>query len=398
MKICESDIRYQENCPCCGGEMQVIVELPRFPLTGIYVPSTEVEFPVQFDQRLIICSSCGHMALFNALPPTMLYGPQNVYRTSASHISNDASEVFINFVRRVSSDRRFRCVLEIGCNDLYLLKKFESMSERRVGIDPMWSHAEPPETDILVLGEYLENIDYREALPDAPDLIISTHNLEHIYDPLAELRRLVDVAANDAFFVMEVPDADSMIRNLRFDQVYHEHYHNFSLPSFLALIDELGCRYIDHTRNYMNWGGTLLVAFGKSEGAHREVSPPIVDPIRADNVITLYNLFRQRMDSLSYMLGHYGQPIWGYGAGQMLPMLAYHLDSDLDFLEGLIDDNPDRAGLYYPHLKPKIFSSDDVPSLAESTILITAQDAARPILRNLDTINPRRIICPLNAF
>ena len=76
------------------------------------------------------------------------------------------------------------------------------------------------------------------------DIFISAHNLEHIENPLETLKMILKTADNKTTFFIEVPDADIMIKNLRFDQIFHQHYHYFNLNSLNNLIISLGCKII----------------------------------------------------------------------------------------------------------------------------------------------------------
>ena len=55
-----------------------------------------------------------------------------------------------------------------------------------------------------------------------------------------------------------------MIKNLRFDQIFHQHYHYFNLNSLNNLIISLGCKIIKKKINTNFWGGSILIAFKKN--------------------------------------------------------------------------------------------------------------------------------------
>ena len=82
----------------------------------------------------------------------------------------------------------------------------------------------------------------------------------------------------------------------------------------------------------------------------------------------------------------------GYGAGQMVPSFAYHLKSDLSFLDYIVDDNRNRSDQKYPNLKPKIKLSKE-KFISKKKFLITALDGVQAISnklkkRKLSFINP----------
>jgi len=264
------------------------------------------------------------------------------------------------------------------------------------GIDPIWRGREdeaPLSPNMTVLGDFVEDVDLATALQEPPDLVISTHNLEHIAHPTEQLCRLVAAAAPDALFVIEVPDIAAMARNLRFDQVFHQHVHYFGLGAFLRMVEAAGARYVDYTLNPRNWGGTFVFAFSKDGRA-----APRFPDVTADEIQAQTSLFKERMNGLMRMLDGLEGPIWGYGAAQMLPTLAYHLRSDLSFLQGVLDDCRFRPGLTYPHLPIPIRRPEEVDNISDSTVMITALDAVRPIMNRLRDFNPRYVVVPIQVF
>ena len=93
-----------------------------------------------------------------------------------------------------------------------------------------------------------------------------------------------------------------------------------------------------------------------------------------------------------------GSRIYGYGAAQMLPVLAYHIGNNLDCLTAVLDDDPDKDGLGYWNLPVKIMPSSRAEDISEASVLITAVDNAQPILKKLLTNRPKHIIYPFNII
>ena len=80
--------------------------------------------------------------------------------------------------------------------------------------------------------DLLKKINLYEKINKPINIFISTHNLEHIADPYKVLKKIIDFTEDDTIFFIEVPDADFDDKNYRFDQIFHQHYHYFSLDLF----------------------------------------------------------------------------------------------------------------------------------------------------------------------
>ena len=388
-----------KSCAICNDKDIVkIANLPHFPLTGIFVKNKDIGKGINFDQGLLVCQKCGHMQLEYALNPGILYNNEYAHRSSSSHLSDSASDFTIKHIDTLSSKEKFDCILEIGCNDMILLNKLSLKGKKVFGVDPIWENKTVKTLDnVKVIGGFVEDIDLINEIGESPDLIVSTHNLEHILNPLSLVDRLLNMLSNDGIIVMEVPDSDFLVNHSRFDQVFHQHVLYFTLASFVRMISEAGGYYYSHVRNYSNWGGSLTVVFGKNKN-HKLDTNPSINRLNPSEVKYKYDTYVDHMDKFRMNLEESVSPIVGYGAGQMVPAVAYYLKSDLNFLECIYDDDPSRDGLYYPNLKPRISKPEKGLIFDNFSVFITALDGVRPIMNKLYAKNPRFIFSSGNIF
>ena len=64
-----------KSCKICKSKsLKKLIELKKFPLTGIYVKKNiKKNFPYRFNQNLNICNKCGHLQLSKFVSPDLLY-------------------------------------------------------------------------------------------------------------------------------------------------------------------------------------------------------------------------------------------------------------------------------------------------------------------------------------
>lgn len=391
----------RELCAICGSmDLEVVIELPDLPLTGIYCKDAMQESVSGIDQRLLICTKCGHAQIAEQVAPSALYDDNYSFHTSASPTARHGTSYFLQMLNEIAGDKHFNCILDVGCNDLYLLKQVQDRANVRVGIDPLWAAKENERDDnsITVIGAPIEDVDLDSILSIPPDLIVCRHTLEHIYEPKAVLQKLINVAADDALFMFEVPGFEALVYRLRFDQIFHQHLHYFGLVSFQRLIEEVGAVYISHKENYHDWG-SLLVAFAKMKIGQLRHNRNDSTRIDTGAIRERYDIFRRQMSTVNYLLKSLeGTTVYGYGAGQMLPVLSYHLGNDLSLLRAVLDDDPAKDGLYYWNLPVVIRHTDGISDLDDSSLLITAVDNVKPILSKLLVQRPRHVIYPFHII
>jgi hypothetical protein len=382
-------------CAVCGGPTESTLELPGLPLTDTFT-RTPVDNPVSgIDQTFRFCEACGHGQLGHQVAPEVLYGSNYCFRTSASPTARKGTDFFMSLLDEVAAGRQFRSAIDLGCNDLFLLDRVGDRAALRTGVDPIWKGREH-EMDgqpIRVIGAPIEDVDL-SVLDQKPDLVMCRHTLEHIARPRDVVAGLLAGAADDAIFVFEVPGIEALVNRCRFDQVFHQHLQYFSMRSFLKMLEGLGARAIAVKSHYHDWGA-FAVAFAKGGDGG---AAPLLDAPDGEKMSSRLKVFRSQMAANAELIRLIDGPAFGYGAAQMLPVLAYHMGTDLGFLDAVIDDDPEKEGVFYWNLPVSIRPLAAVGSLDAATVLITAVDSAQPILRRLLERRPRHIIHPFNMI
>ncbi len=213
------------KCQICNGEIVSVINLPHLPLTGIYTECKNKIRTEDFDQELMLCTSCGHGQLKYSIDPKYLYGNTYKFRTSESGTASKGSKFFDNYLEKLFPSQHFERILEFGCNDVYLLEMLSCKGSQLLGIDPIWKGREDEynHDKIHIVGELLQDVDVENIMSGKPDLIISQHTMEHIEDPKSLLKDLLTIANENTVFLFEFPCFDPLLEKYRFDKVFHQH-------------------------------------------------------------------------------------------------------------------------------------------------------------------------------
>jgi hypothetical protein len=147
--------------------------------------------------------------------------------------------------------------------------------------------------------------------------------------------------------------------------------------------------------SWHNWGA-YIVAFSKAETKQIAAS---TDTPRLDiaKIRNQYSEFHQFMSSIGAHLDRLRQvgPIYGFGAAQMLPVLAWHLGTNFEWLIAVLDDDRNKHGLNYANLPVSVAypESDDI--WQDATVVVTAVDHASALVGRLRNSRPKQIVLPL---
>jgi hypothetical protein len=254
---------------------------------------------------------------------------------------------------------------------------------------------------ILFINGYFQDVTIPHLNPDLPDLIVSDQVFEHIPGTRAVLASLAQAFAPDSMLLICVPSTELLTENFSFHNLIHEHLNYFSAATLAKLFTDAGFALRHSELNNELTVGLLLQVFGNPRGrADLAKGPGIPQPENLpDRFVAHYEVFRNVLCEVGKLIrAPRGGPAYGFGASDITGNLAYFMRSDFAELANLVDDTPYKKNRYIPYLKPQIIGSECVADWTRATVLITAPQANRPIIRRLLTLNPKKIINPLNAI
>jgi len=368
--------------------------LPALPLTerfGLYAPDQLLAF----DQELLISLPTGHVQLRNQLDPKILYSStEYAFRTAGSNNSRNGVEFFLASLKQLTAGRIFESAVDVGGNDLFVASGLVSSAKHTAVIDPICAATDGQTIGgIKVFGCFVEEVDLSSDVP-RPDLVVCRHTLEHIAKP----RKLIDQwfrqCDPDCLYVVEIPCFENLVEAMRFDAIFHQHFHYFDLNTFKHLIWECGGEYLDHSFNHQgSCGGALIVKFRRAKTIQPKPHIDIVPRIaRLEKRIAQY---KAQMVIMGELFDALPKPVYGYGASLMLATLGYHLGKNFSALDCILDDDPSRDGTTYENIPVTVKYTGNVSPLTNSSYVITSLENIRPIYRRILELSPRRILIPL---
>ena len=387
------------HCSVCSEKLvRSVLDFPALPvLTGVFTKQKSEIQDLGLDQSFCFCSKCGHGQVSTVIDPEFLYNQDYSFKTSSSKTATNELEKFINFLEKIFSDRIFNKVADIGCNDLYLLKRLKNKAKSFCGVDMMQGFADNQQqldSSVALIAKRAEDLDVSDFKGECPDLVVATHMLEHAQEPKEVLCNLMRCAAEDALFVFEVPCLEQMLQGYRFDRIFHQHLQYFSLESFKNLLSLVGAEYIDHCYNLSHWGSMTIAFKKKTNSFCGEINNP--DKDLSVEIKSRYDIFRKNMSKISDEINQQEKgSVVGYGASNMLPILFYHLRLKDNLLDLVFDDDIMKNDLYFQGLGVRVKNLSQSDQLEQKTVVVTALDHVDVIAKKVLSFSVDKIVIPL---
>lgn len=233
----DRDLSSMRHCPLCGGAHTRLIRPLRYALFD--------DLGVSGESPLVSCQDCG--MVFNDVcggaPALARYYAGNAhYLASATAGTGGSSPAELSRYQRLLAHVEAHldqdaAIVDVGCGKGGFLSFLQERGYRNLwGVEPSQTsrdaatgkHAAKFVADVRALPEGLR-----------PRLIVLSHVLEHLHDPLAELRALAAGAADDTLFYLECPNTRAL-PDSAWTTLYFEHINHFDLELMVALVQAGG--------------------------------------------------------------------------------------------------------------------------------------------------------------
>jgi 2-polyprenyl-3-methyl-5-hydroxy-6-metoxy-1,4-benzoquinol methylase len=368
------------TCRLCNSpEVREFLSLGDSPIADAYVAEDRVGDKQEcFPLNVCLCQACGHVQLRHVVNPELIYR-EYLYVT---HSSPGLVDYYARYAAEMTQRTKLAMnslVMDIGSNDGALLRAFQSLGMRVLGVDPAREIARrATQSGIFTVPEFFTPDLAAQLCAEhgKADLVTANNIVANVDDVPEFFSAVATMLAEDGFFVLESGYWLDIVDNMLFDTVYHEHLSYFSilpLQRFVAEHTPLSLVDVLHTPSK---GGCLRYVFAKkSQGippsrllcemaAHEETIGLDRLPFNAGFAEKVEQSKRNTLALLEQLAGA-NKRLVAYGASNTTTTLFYHYGLG-KFFDSIVDDNPIKIGLFSPGLH--------IPVLAPSSLYTTEPD------------------------
>lgn len=366
------------RCRICGySNLNLILDLGYHPPSDAFLKTLN-EPETYYPLRLVQCAKCGLAQLDYTVPKEELFKNDYPYETGnnsegVKHFAELAKSTLDRYHLK-SSD----LVVDIGSNDGTLLSHFANMGCRVIGVEPVESIAQDAKArtingfwDMEMAGTILQCL-------GSAKVITATNVLAH-NDDLHEFMEAVDfLLADDGVFIVEAPSLDSLIDNLAYDTIYHEHLCYFSGDPLAYLVGIHGLNIVDTEFKEIHGGSTR---YHISRGERTKTFARVFFEDFAHRV-EIHRLDLRRMMPK-------GSTVVGVSAPAKGNTLLNYCGLDLKYVT---DNSPGKIGRFTPGRHIPVYSDDRLLEEQPDYALLLAWNWKDQIKKNLSDFKGSWII------
>ena len=259
-----------DQCLITGQPVTKVLDFGQHAYADTFVSEDQLNLsePV-FPLQINLNPDSGHLQLAYVSPAEERYNLYSYsYTSSNSKVAKAHWEEYAAEIKEKYAPQGV--VVEIGCNDGYLISQFKDPKINAIGVDSSATMCKITESLGVTCIETLFDASTADMIRNmyGPAQVVMANNVfNHANDPVAFAQAVAQVLSDNGVFVFEVPYWLEMIESGRFvDMVYHEHVSYFTIKSAWTLLKAAGLEIIDFSIVDYH-GGSMRVVAKKDHGA-----------------------------------------------------------------------------------------------------------------------------------
>lgn len=386
---------HREACRLCDSrDLELVVPITPTPLADAYVTEAESTLPQPvFPLDLYQCRACGHVQLLDVVEPGAIFRHYSYFSGRSPGLVRHFRD-YADQVLAATNPPDGSLIVEIGSNDGTFLRMFQERGMRGLGIDPAENVAQVANA---------AGIETWPVFFDAPtvDRILATHGpaqivaannvFAHTDDMAGMTAAIARLLSDDGVFVFEVSYLLDVIDHLLIGTIFHEHTGYHSVHPLEVFLARHGLELIDVQRVSIQ-GGSLIGTAQKCGGPRQgtgtvaalkaiEIERRLHEPATVRTLSTRLDELGRQTSALLRRWHSEGKSIAGFGAARGGTLILHHFGIG-ELLEFLVDDSPDKQGLFSPGHHIPVLPTSALRERRPDLVFILAWVHTRPIVQN----------------
>ena len=250
---------YKFDCRSCGNnDLKRVVSLGYQPLANNLLKKKDEKCDL-YPLEVNYCDKCHNCQLSVAVDPKKMFS-NYLYTSSTSKVfRNHFVEAAKKYVKELKLNKKKSYIIDIGSNDGVALKPFLDLGFKKVlGVEPAKNLAKlANKNKIKTYNGFLEKKNLKRIKKNA-DLILASNVFAHS-DKLKEMAEcMFTLLSKKGTIVIEVQYLMNTLKDLTFDNIYHEHYNYWSLTSLVYFFNQFKAK-IYRSEKVDTHGGSIRV-------------------------------------------------------------------------------------------------------------------------------------------
>ena len=394
---------YKTSCRVCGGGLNHYLSLGLSPLANNLNKSKNDKNDL-YPLDLNFCKQCSNSQLSVAVPSEKMFN-HYFYKSSTSKQFRDHFEDIAKELNNDFNLNKNSLVVDIGSNDGIFLKPLKDIGINAIGVEPAKNISKIANSKGLkTLTEYFSQKTVDKIIKNYGKAdVVTAFNVFAHSDGLKEiLNNIEKILKKDGEFIFEIQYLLKTIKDLTFDNVYHEHVNYWCLLAIMNFFKDSKLK-VYKVKEVDTHGGSLRVyaTKNKNKRIHKSISQYIeIEKKNKLDKLETYKEFARKVENVKHIslkninnILAENKKIIGYGAPAKATTVLNYFGINDKYFEYVLDDSEIKHDKYIPETNIQIKSAKDVDVDSFEYILVLAWNFFDIIVKNnKDTFKKSKFI------
>ena len=387
---------YKTHCRVCGGGLNHYLSLGLSPLAN-NLNKTKNEPNDLYPLDLNFCKKCCNSQLSVAVPSEKMFD-NYVYLSSTSKQFRDH---FIDIAKELKTSLNLKnksVVVDIGSNDGIFLEPIQNLGMKAIGIEPAKNISRIASSRGLTsLNEYFGQKTVNKLIKNYGKAdVVTAFNVFAHGDGLKDiLKNTENLLKKNGEFIFEIQYLLRTLKDLTFDNIYHEHVNYWCLLAILNFFEDSKMK-VYKVKEVDTHGGSLRVytTKNKNKRMHKSVSQYV--EIEKKSKLDKYSTYlkfakevegtKRRSLEMINKIKMEEKQIIGYGAPAKATTILNYFGLSHEDLSFTVDDNLLKQNKFIPETGIQIKNIDDIKPNTYDYVLVLAWNFFEAIKKNNEKI------------
>tara|TARA_B100000780_G_scaffold276175_1_gene244259 strand:- start:117 stop:2675 length:2559 start_codon:yes stop_codon:yes gene_type:complete len=389
---------YKFHCRCCGNnKLKRIISLGFQPLANNLLNKISDKVD-KFPLELNYCDSCYNVQLSMAVDPKRMFKKYLYQSSTSKSFQEHFKKAATKYIKNLKLNKK-SFIIDIGSNDGVGLMPFKNKGYKNLlGIEPAKNLCKiSQKKGIKVMNFFLDKNCVKKIKKKA-DLVLASNVFAHSDDLNLMAKCILDLLSKNGTAIIEIQYLVKTIKDLTFDNIYHEHYNYWSLTTLDYFFKKLNAN-IFKAEKIDTHGGSLRVYISKDLNKKKDLSiNRILNEEKKFGIqkFKTYQIFAKKIEKIKInvqkniiFLKNKFNSIIGYGspAKATTALNYFDISSEIDFI---IEDNKLKHGKFLPGANIPIHSKNKLKNNS-TLIIVLAWNFFETIKKNNDKLGKKFI-------
>ena len=386
---------YKFDCRSCGNQnLKRVVSLGYQPLANNLLNKKDEKCEL-YPLEVNYCSKCHNCQLSVAVDPKKMFSNYLYTSSTSKSFQNHFVKAAKKYIKDFKLNKKNSYIIDVGSNDGVALKPFKDLGYKKiVGIEPAKNLARiANKNKIKTINTFLDKKNLRKIKKNA-DLILASNVFAHS-DKLKEMAEcMLKLLSKSGIIIVEIQYLLNTLKDLTFDNIYHEHYNYWSLTSLINFFNQFNAK-IFRAEKIDTHGGSLRIYISKKNKI--KIENNVKNLIKEEEKFGIkkfetYQNFGKKVYKIRdnvikniKKLKKENKEIIGYGspAKATTALNFFGISDEIDFI---VEDNKLKHGKFIPGVKIPIKNKTMIKD-KNNTVIVLAWNFFKEIKSNNENLS-----------